>query len=416
MPLDRSKEIVITGVGLVTPIGIGKEAFWSSLANQQSGVDYRRRITSKNCFRIAAEVKDFEPKQYIRPRKSLKVMCREIQLGSAAARIAMEDAGLGIGDYEPDRLGVVLGGDLFYCDPWDLEDVYRNCNASTHFEYDLYGERAMSDIYPLWMLKHLPNMSSCHISISYDARGPSNTIVSEEVSSLNAIIESAHIIRRGGADVIMTGGTSCRIGITTMAFRGEIDLSRRFEEPASASRPFESSRDGMVIGEGSAVYVIESREHAEARGANIYARILGYGQNFHRQVKIATRNSIISALRSASVEPHDIGHVNANGRSTVSDDCFEASAINQTLGAVPVTAPKSFFGYLGAGSGAVELAASVLSFTHNEVPLTLNYEKPDPDCPVNVIHKEPLKPKVPTAIVLNQTPLGQAAALVIGSP
>jgi 3-oxoacyl-[acyl-carrier-protein] synthase II len=337
-------------------------------------------------------------------------------LGCASATIAMEDAQLSIGKYDPDRLGVVMGSELFYCHPSDLEDVYRDCQAPDNFDFDLFGERAMSDIYPLWMLKHLPNMVACHIGISYDARGPNNTIVSEEVSSLSALIEASQIIKRGDADVMIAGGTSSRLGATTMAFRGDINLSRRLDDPAAASRPFEAFRDGMVIGEGAASFVLESREHAESRGANIFARVIGHGQGFHRDLGPATKNSIVSALRSAELGASEIGHVNANGRSTVADDREEAHAIRETLGDVPVTAPRSFFGYLGAGGGAVEFAASVLAIAKNEVPVTLNYDKPDPDCPVNVVHDRPIQAISAKAMVLNQTPMGQAVAIVLDAP
>lgn len=419
--MDRTRDVVITGLGVVSPIGIGKEAYWNSLREHRSGVGCRAAFNGTDwCFRIAAELKDFDPKQYVKPRKSLKVMCREIQMAYAAADLAMQDAGLERGQYDPDRLGVVLGSELFYCDVQEMEAVYRSCVAQGQFDYDAWGQCAMRDIYPLWMLKHLPNMAACHIGIAHDARGPTNTIVAEECSSLDAVIEAAQVIARGHADLMIAGGTGSRIGLTTMVYRGQRDLSRRIDDPEAASRPFDALRDGMVIGEGAGAYVLESRRHAERRAARILARFLGYGQSFQSSTDsakaAAIRRAIGSALRSAELDARQVGHVNAHGRSTLTDDAIEARAIREALGDIPVTAPKSFFGYLGAGGGAVEMAASVLALTQGEVPVTLNYVQPDPQCPIRVIHDQPHRPGHPTALVLSQSPLGQAAAVVLGGP
>lgn len=417
----QAREVVITGLGVVSPIGTGKDAFWTSLRDGRSGVGVRELFAETDlCYRIASEAKDFDPKAWVKPRKSLKVMCREIQMSYAAAMMAMEDAGLPTGSYDPDRLGVVVGAELFYCDNHEVADVYRNCIENGEFDYNKWGVRAMSDIFPLWMLKHLPNMASCHIGIALDARGPTNTITLEEISSLNSIIESFDVIRRGHADVMIAGGTGQRISLTSMVYRGEIDLSHRVHDPAGASRPFEKSRDGMVIGEGAGLFVLESREHAAARGAKILARMLGVGRSFEARSPNRTGsgicNSITGALRSAEIEAGDVGHVKAHGKSTVYEDAVEAQAIQATLGEVPVTAPTSFFGYLGAGSGAVEMVASVLALGHGEIPVTLNYDEPDPACPVNVVHGQPQPTDKPVAVVLSQAYMGQTAAIVLAGP
>ena len=414
----RGAEVVITGVGVVSPIGIGKDAFWQSLLEQQSGV---RRMElferARLPFVLGAEVQGFDAKQYVTPRKALKVMCREIQIGYSAAALAMRDAGLEPGSVDPDRLGVVLGNDMLYCDVAELVDVYRNCIEGGQFRHDSWGVRAMSDVNPLWMLKHLPNMAACHIGIGYDARGPNNTITLGEASSLLAVIEGSDVIARGWADVMIVGGTGSRLNVTPLVYHGDYYLSHHDGDPARAVRPFDANRDGTVLGEGAAAFVLETREHATARGATVLARVLGFGRAFDTRaggsLGSAIRNSIAAGLADADLKPEEIGHVNAHGLATPQHDRAEAQAIRAALGNVPVTAPKSFFGNLGSGSGAVEMAASVLALVEGEVPVTLNYESPDPQCPVNVVHGEPLAARHATAVVLSQSGTGQAAALVL---
>jgi 3-oxoacyl-[acyl-carrier-protein] synthase II len=271
----------------------------------------------------------------------------------------------------------------------------------------------------LWMLKYLPNMPACHIGIRYDARGPNNTISLGEVSSMLAIAEAADVIRRGHADVMIAGGTGSKLNITDFVWHGDARLGMNGKlSPASVSRPFDAKRCGMVYGEGAAEFVLESRAHAEARGATPLARIAGSASRYEpASHSMAPRgNSIARAIRAAldlaDVTSDEIGHVNAHGVSTREDDAAEAKAIRSVLGEVPVTAPKSFFGNLGPGSGMVELAVSLIGMQNNAVPLTLNYETPDPECPVNVVTEvEPAKS--PAFIKLSHNSTGQAVAIVL---
>ncbi len=420
--MASDQEIVITGLGILSPIGIGKEAFWQSLVDGQSGVSHREMFRGETFpFAIAAEVKGFNGKEYVdrKARKSLKMMCREIQMAYAAAKLAMDDASLAVGEIDPDRLGCVLGSELFYTEVGDLEQVYRSTIEDGKFDFDKWGDCAMRDVFPLWMLKYLPNMPACHIGIAYDARGPNNTIVSDDCSSLSAISEASHMLRRGSADVMITGGVGSKTNLAAMAFKRDLEMSNRIDEPERASRPFDADRDGLVGGEGSCLYVLETRRHAEARGATILARIVGHGQSFgldtDDELGVAAKGSIKAALRSADLQPSDIGHVNAHGRSTVRSDRTEASAIRGTLGDVPVVAPKSYFGALASGGGAVEMAVSVLALQNDLIPVTLNYETPDPECPINVVHKEPQPLRTPFAITLSQGEMGQANAIVLAA-
>jgi 3-oxoacyl-[acyl-carrier-protein] synthase II len=421
MPLSR--EVVITGLGVVSPLGVGQEAFWQALAAGTSGVDWLPEINGlpeEMPFRYAARIKDFDAKQYVQPRKTIKVMCPEIQTAYAAAALAMQDSGLAKGAVEPERLGVVLGSEMLYGELEELNECYRHCAPEGHFQLAKWGEFAFKDLFPLWMLKYLPNMAACHISIAHDARGPNNSIVEGGVSSLLAVAEAAAIIERGQADAMLAGGSGSATAFSCMPFRGWEQLATWRGEPAAASRPFDARRTGIVPGEGAGVLMLEAREQAEARGATILARIAGWASRFeappqpwHPRSGRAVRQSIEAALNSADMLPGDIGHVNAHGEGSFAADRAEAQAICAALGEVPVTAFKSYFGDCAAGSGAVELIGSVLALVHGRIPRTLNYEQADPECPVNVIAGESLPVGKPTAIALNQSFTGQAAAVVI---
>jgi 3-oxoacyl-[acyl-carrier-protein] synthase II len=418
--MSPAREAVITGLGVISPIGIGTNAFWNSLCAAQSGVRPLKAFdTSGGFLHFGAEVLDFDPKEYVKPRKSLKVMSRDIQFGVAAADMARTDAGLTEGQVDPERFGVVFGADLMHCQLEDVENAYRRCTIDGRFDFALWGKYAMEEVFPLWMLKYLPNMPACHIAIAHDARGPNNSHSLAEASALAAMSEACRVIERGHADVMITGGTCSRIHPTLWVRSSLLPVSRRNEAPERASRPFDAGRDGFVNGEGAAALILESREHALSRGAKIVASVRGFGASFEASQNgrplegIATRRAISRALRTADLTPRDIGHVNAHGLSTVDDDRAEAQAIRAELGDVPVTALKSFFGTLGAATGAVETVASLLAMEQGQVPLTLNYERPDPACPVNVVHREPLRGGPKSALLLNQAPMGQSVAVLI---
>jgi 3-oxoacyl-[acyl-carrier-protein] synthase II len=316
---------------------------------------------------------------------------------------------------------VKIGNDMIYADLEDLEGTYRRSRRDGRFDFGLWSEAIQEELHPLWLLKHLPNMTASHIAIALDARGPNNTIVLADVSSLLALAEAASVIQRGWADVMLTGGTGCRLHPTALVARGDALLSHRAGDFRRACRPFDRDRDGMVNGEGAAAIVLESREHAERRGARIRGRVLGTAARCEPKARregvtgVSLRQAIRAALTVAGLEPAEVGHVNAHGVSTIEMDRLEAAAIAAELGDVPVTAPKSSFGHLGAAGGAVELAASILGLEAGLVPPTLNYETPDPLCPVNVVHGEPLAGRPGTALAVNLCSTGQAAAVAIGA-
>jgi 3-oxoacyl-[acyl-carrier-protein] synthase II len=417
------REVVITGLGVVSPIGIGRDAFLAALDAGQSGIREVPALAQARDvpLRLAGMFTDFDAKQYVQPRKTIKVMCREIQAAYAAAMIAMQDASLVKDQFDPMRMGVVLGSEMFYGDMDELLDSYRHSMHDGVFDAGDWTPNAMKDLFPLWMLKYLPNMPACHIGIVNDARGPNNTIVQGGTSSLLAIHEAAMVIERGQADVMLSGGSGARVTFSGALFRGWKHLSLWQSEPAEALKPFDRRRDGGLYGEGDAVLVLESREHAEARGAKILARIAGFasrnepGTRGYTITGKAIRSSIAAALKSANMTPADIGHVNASAGGLLVSDKVEAQAIQAEVGDVPVTAPKSFFGDLGASSGAVEMLASVLALQHGRVPRTLNYQEADPECPVNVIRDESLAVEKKVALVLSQNEFGGAAAMVIAA-
>lgn len=413
------QEVVITGIGIVCPLGVGRDAVWTAVENQQSGVRTIPRLVEANyATPIGGEVPDFQPKQYVKPRKSLKVMCRETQLGFTAAELAWSDADLTDVSLDPERLGVVVGTNVFRSKLEDLAELYLKASAEGEFTLEGWNQ-SIREMYPLWMLKYLPNMTCCHIGIAHDARGPINTIVEGDVGGLLAVIEAADVISRGHADIMIAGGASSMISAVDLAWHGAHGMSRRIEDPAAACRPFEVSRDGTAGSEGAAMFVLESRSHAQQRGVATQGTILGYGR---RCEPVATsqkptgqsiRQAIEAGLEMSELSAEDLGHVSAHGLATVDDDRIEAQAIQQTLGEVPVTATKSYFGNLGSASGVAELAVSLMGLQKNIVPPTLNYDEPDPECPVNVV-TSPQPSRAANVMALNHKLTGQAVSLIVG--
>lgn len=422
----RVRRTVITGVGVVSPIGIGKQAFWQNLIAGKTGIGLLRAFPSEGLpSPLAAEIHDFDPSEFIRDEKFLKVMSRDIQLGVSSASMAMQDAGLKRGDVDPDRLGVEFGGGRISTTPQELAEAAESCAGDgKEFQFSLFGEESMGKIPPLWLLRQLPNMPASHVSIEFDARGPNNTITSRESSALLALGEAIRVIERGNADCMIVGACSSNIHPVDIAkmslFEG---LSRREDDPSRACRPFDFERDGTIVGEGGASFIVEDYDHAVRRGANIYAEVLGVGAGCdgkgynNGSGGTGLMRAIQAAIRRADIRPDELGHINAHGKSTQQDDLVEARAYHRALGSaaekIPVTALKSYFGYFDSGSGAVELAGSLLALRQNQLPVTLNYETPDPRCRLKVVHDDPIVLRSGTAITVNRTAIGQSAAAII---
>ncbi len=421
---SNTPRVVVTGVGVVSPVGTGNDAFWQRLVNGQSGIGFLEAFSNLSLpSKLAAEVRDFDPLKYLRQKKMLKVMSRDIQLGVSAAALAMHDAVLSRGAVDPDRLGVAFGAGRISTTPEELAEAAAWCAVDQSFEYDLWGEDSMGQIYPLWLLKQLPNMPACHVAIDHDARGHNNTITSREASALLALSEAVHVIRRGAADCMIVGACGSDIHPIDIARLNLYDNLSRHDDPARACRPFDMNRDGSIVGEGAAAFILEDYDFARARGADIYAEVLAVAAGCDGKGYLngaggtGLVRAIQAALRQAQIEPREIGHINADGKSTKRDDLVEARAYHRALGdsaeTIPVTGLKSYFGNFDAGSGAVELAGSLLALRHRVVPFTLNYETPDPSCRLNVIHHEPHRLKNLTALSVNRTAMGQSAAAII---
>jgi 3-oxoacyl-[acyl-carrier-protein] synthase II len=391
--MNSTGDVVVTGMGVVSPIGIGAEAFWQNLLDGVSGVRVRESFADTDLpLRIGAPIVDFDPKPFVKPRKALKIMCQPIQFGCAAANLAFEDAGFEKQSLDsvvsPDRIGTLFGTETFFADPAEVARVFRSCTEDANYQHDRWGEFAMRQIQPLWMLKYLPNMAASHISIAIDARGPSNSICQGEASGLLALIEAADLIKRGIADVVIAGGTGSQMALTAMLYRGIANLSQRIHEPESASRPFDLQRDGTVIGEGSGVVVLESAEFASSRGATPIAKFAGWSRGFSDPNVVNRKEAFVASIdrviADSGIAKESIGLLSANAGGSKEGDAAEAQAIMETLGDVPVVAHKSNFGNLGPGTSVVELVGSLLALKHATIPPTLNYDQPDPDCPVNV--------------------------------
>ncbi len=414
-------EVVVTGVGVVSPIGIGSKPFWNAMQEGRSGIGPIESFDASDMpVRIGGEVRNFDPKHYVRPRKSLKLMARDAQFAVAASCLACDEARLEAGSVDPERMGVVLGADRIRNRLHESEASFRACLDNGTFDFQRWGIDGLSEAYPLGLLKVLPNMLASHISILWDARGPNNTIHHNELSSLVAIAEATHVIERGHADVMIAGGASARLEpLDWVRDCLTKELSRRIDCPCEASRPFDSERDGGVMGEGAALFILERREHAVARGAPILARIAGTASTFEPPGKNeptggrALCRAIETATHRGGMSLDDLGHVNAHGLSTIADDQVESQALNQLLPDIPVTAPKSYFGDLGAAGGAVELVASVMAVDRGLVPGTLNYASPDPACPAHVFAGPPKFTGKDACVSVNRMPQGMAAAIVV---
>ncbi len=430
------RRVVITSLGLVSPLGCTPDSLWAALSAGTSGIGpVAMQPPDALPVEFVAEAREFtgsidnfgplegELKKSI--RKGLKVMCRETEMGIAAAQRALHAAGYAPGAFDPERCGVEFGSDYMMTMPDEFSVSIAACiDDRGRFDFSRWATEGLTRMFPLWLLKYLPNMPASHIAIFNDLRGPNNSLTLREASANLAIGEAYRIVCRDHADLMVAGATGTRIHpmkAVHASLQEEVVLNSAagLAGPA-ASRPFDLRRAGMVLGEGAGVVTLESLATARARGAAPLAEIVGAGSSSaadrsglaRRDVALA--NAMRAALRDAGMAPDEVGHVNAHGLSTRTCDEEEAKAIRAVFGErrVPVTAAKSYFGNLGAGSGAVELIASVLSLLHDELFPTLNYETPDPACPVAVVVERGTKPG-DSFLTIGVTPQGQASCLAI---
>jgi 3-oxoacyl-[acyl-carrier-protein] synthase II len=433
----NERRVVITGLGLISPLGNTPAALWEALSARRSGID-RLSFFPTDFFPMSfggeargftGAIDDFGPlegEQKKAIRKGLKTICREAQMGIAAAQRAMFDAGLTQGKFDPERTGVVFGSDYMVSDPLEFADPVRNCvGPQGGFQYARWALDGLAKMNPLWLLKYLPNMPAAHLAIYNDLRGPNNSLTQREASSNLAIGEAFRYVARGSADIIVTGATGTYVHPTkTVQAVLQQELAGNGAEPAQACRPFDRERTGMVLGEGAGALVLESLESAQARGATIYGEVLGAASStVLDRNRVARRGKALEhvlrgALRDAGASPQDVGHLHAHGVSTRSGDKEEAEAICAVFGPPekqpPVTAAKSYFGNLGAGSGTIELIASLLALREGRLFPILNYQSPDPDCPINAAASDAVQPGK-SFLNVNVSMQGQAACVLIGA-
>ena len=409
----QKKRIVVTGIGVVSPVGVGKTNYWNSLVSGISGVG---RITHFDPtgfdVQIAAEVKGFDVTNWIE-RKESRRMDRFVHFGVAAALDAIEDAGLKITPANAERVGVLVGSGIGGLQT--LEDQVK-----------VLIQNGPSKISPFLIPMMIADMASGHISIITGAKGPNSTVVTACATVAHALGDSLEIIRRGAADVMICGGTEAAVTQVGVAGFGNMKAmtSKYNDNPTKASRPFEAGRDGFVIGEGAGVVVLESLEHAEARGAHIYCELGGYGMSgdaYHMTQPAAggegVARAMVAALKDADVQPEMVGYINAHGTSTPLNDKNETAALKSVFGdhayKLAVSSTKSMTGHLLGGAGGIEAVAAALAIHTGVLPPTINYDNPDPDCDLDYIPNAARTQQVEVAVSNNSGFGGHNAVIVM---
>jgi len=425
------RRVVVTGLGVVAPNGVGKEAFWSACVEGRTGI---RPIScfdaSKHPVQIAGEVPVLDLSQALPAahRKSLKIMGRAARFGVAAAAEAVSDSGLSLEKEDRERIGVVMGAGLI---PMDLPEVApllaRACDAEGKLQATQLGHQGSEALFPLWILKYLPNMTAAHISLIHGAQGPNNTITTACAAGTQAIGEGFRLIARGDADLVLAGGADSRIDpLLVLAYSALGALSPARRSAAEVSRPFDGQRDGFVLGEGAGVMMLEELGRARRRGARIYAEVLGLGSSFDAYAVTkpdpeagGAVRAIRWALREAKVNPSDVDYINAHGTSTRLNDLMETLAVKRVFGegarVLPLSSIKSMVGHLIGAAGAVEGVALALTLHSGVLPPTINQTHPDPECDLDYVPNCARELPVRTAVSTSFGFGGQNAALVMQS-
>lgn len=383
------RDVVVTGLGAVAPNGIGIENFWEGITEARSGVDYMDRFDTEDFpVKFAATVDDFDPEEHF-TRREVNRMDTFVQFGLVAAEEALETAGYDVEDpeYDPKRTGVILGSGIGGIHT--IEEQHKK-----------FLDRGPRRISPYLIPKLIINMVAGQVAIRYNCQGPNKSVVTACATSAHGIGDATRLIQYGEADVMVAGGSE--YGTSPLGFGGFCAikaLSTRNDEPQKASRPFDKERDGFVMGEGAGAVVLESREHAEERGAEILAEVKGYGQNCDAHHMTAPREDgsgavecMELALEDGGVDPDRVDYINAHGTSTPLNDKSETKAIRQVFGdhadELKVSSTKSTTGHLLGAAGAIETVACTLALQRGVVPPTANYENPDPECDLDYVPNE----------------------------
>jgi len=404
--------VVITGMGVVSPIGIGIKKFKEALFAGKSGV---RRIT---CFdpspyrsQMAGEVRDFNPQQYLSP-KEIKRMDRFTQLGIVAAEEAIKGAEIDFEKEDPTKIGVLVGSGV-----GGLSTIER--------EETILLEKGPQRVSPFLIPMLITDIASAQISIRYGLSGPNFSISTACATGNHSIGEAFKIVQRGDAEIMIAGGTEAAITPLGLAgFCSMRALSTRNEEPEKASRPFDRKRDGFVIGEGAGIVVLERLSRAKKRGASILGEIIGFGMSadaYHVTQPVedgrGIKEAMMKALRDAEISPEEVGYINAHGTSTPLNDKMETRAIKDVFGTyayqIPISSTKSMTGHLLGATGGVELIACLLALNEGIIPPTINYENPDPECDLNYVPNQAREAKIKIALSNSMGFGGHNAVLVV---
>ncbi len=391
------RRVVITGIGMVTPVGLDTETSWTSLINGKSGIGPITQFDDKSIpTQIAGEIHGFEPEKYIE-LKEIKKMDRFIHLAIAASQMAMDTSGLKITPENADRVGIMVSAGM-----GGLPAIEKY--------YKAYLERGFRKITPFFIPMLIINEAAGVLSIRYGAKGPNICVVTACATGTHSIGEACRTIERGDADAVIAGGTeSCICPLGVGGFNAMKALSTRNSEPQRASRPFDADRDGFIMGEGSGVVVIEDLESAEKRGARIYAEVIGYGASgdaYHITAPApfgeGAARCMNMALRDAGIPSSEMGYINAHGTSTKFGDELESTAIKTVFGKyaykIPVSSTKSMTGHLLGAAGGVEAVISILALDRGVLPPTINLDNPDPECDLDYIPHTARKTQIDVAM------------------
>jgi len=384
MANSQNQRVVVTGLGVVAPVGNTLEEYWEALLAGRNGIGKITRFDPANhASQVAGEVKGFDPHQYLE-RKEAKRMDRFSQFALAASFQALSDANLEINDLNAEQVGVVIGtgiGGLKVLE--DQQEIYLN--------------RGPSRCSPFMIPMMIANMAAGLTAIHVGAKGPNSCPVTACAAGSNAVGDAFRLIQRGEAQAMICGGTEAAVTPLGVAgFASAKALSTRNDDPEHACRPFDRDRDGFVIGEGSGILILESLEHAQARGAKIYGEIAGYGMTcdaYHMTSPspegTGAARAISLALKDGNLTPEQVSYVNAHGTSTTTNDITETKALKKALGEsayeVTISSTKSMTGHLLGGSGGIEAVATVMALAHNKIPPTINLTTPDPECDLDYV-------------------------------
>jgi beta-ketoacyl-acyl-carrier-protein synthase II len=411
--MNKHERVVITGIGAMTPLGLTLKETWAGLLAGRSGIAEITQFDASDLpVRIAGELKGFKAREYINFKEARR-MSRCSQVAVATAQEALKDAGLELPLANEERVGVLVGSGVGGFDR-ALDGV------------DIYRSKGVDRVSPFSLTSTLVNMPSHHVSLWSGAKGPISTVVAACATGTQAVGEASEFIRRGASDVMICGGVEALIHFSAIVgFCAMRALSPRNDEPERASRPFDADRDGFVFSEGCAILVLETLEHAQARGARIRAEVLGHASSsdaFHVAQPdpegMGASRAMQWALDDAGLEPNGIGYINAHGSSTPISDPIETKAIKRTFGEcaydIPISSTKSMIGHAMGGAGAIEAAVCALTVEQGIIHPTINLETPDPECDLDYVPEGARKANVRAAISNSFGLGGQNACLVLG--